>query len=228
VTHRPAVHPLRLRLPGATPRDRLVACLGAGLGVAAAGAAGLMLPGAAWLVAPMGASAALVFAVPASPLAQPWPVIGGNALSALVGVAVASLVPWPLAAAGSAVALAILVMSLTRSLHPPGGAAALTVVLSGPAVLGGPAVAAWGWGLPMLVGVNAAALAAAGVAFHRLSGHGYPHRPAPAPPPSPFEPADLDAALADLGEAVDVAREDLDLLLARAAHHAARRRAGTR
>lgn len=160
----------------------------------------------------------LVFAVPASPLAQPWLVIGGNALSALVGVAVGSMVASSVLAAGLAVALAILVMSLTRSLHPPGGAAALT------AVLGGPAVAAWGWGLPLLVGVNAAALAAAGILFHRFSGHSYPHRPTAAPPPSPFEPDDIDRALADLGEAFDVAREDLDLLLSRAAHQATRRR----
>jgi len=213
---------LRLLLPGATLRDRLIASIGAALGVAAAGVAGLFLPGEAWLVAPMGASAVLVFAVPASPLAQPWPAIGGNVLSALIGVAVASLIHAPVAAAGIASALAILAMSLTRTLHPPGGAAALT------AVLGGPAVAAWGWGLPVLVGVNAVALVAAGAAFHRFSGHAYPHRPVAVPPLSPFEPEDIDHALADLGEAFDVAREDLDLLLARAAHHAARRRLGRR
>jgi CBS domain-containing membrane protein len=41
------------------------------------------------LVAPIGASAVLVFAVPASPLAQPRAVIGGNVVSALVGITVA-------------------------------------------------------------------------------------------------------------------------------------------
>jgi CBS domain-containing membrane protein len=34
----------------------------------------------------VGASAVLVFAVPNSPLAQPWAVVGGNTVSALVGV----------------------------------------------------------------------------------------------------------------------------------------------
>ncbi|UUZ55438.1 HPP family protein [Massilia sp. H-1] len=54
---------------------------------------------AAWLIAPMGASAVLLFCLPASPLAQPWAVIGGNLVSALVGVACARLLPDPLLAA---------------------------------------------------------------------------------------------------------------------------------
>ena len=83
------------------------------------------------IVAPMGASAVLVFAVPASPLAQPWPVVGGNAISALVGVVVARVVADPVIAVGLAVSLAIAAMSLTRSLHPPGGAAALTAASAG-------------------------------------------------------------------------------------------------
>ena len=40
-----------------------------------------------WFIAPMGASAVLLFAVPASPLAQPWSIVGGNVMAALVGVA---------------------------------------------------------------------------------------------------------------------------------------------
>ena len=43
------------------------------------------------LVAPLGASAVLAFALPASPLAEPWSVVGGNVMSALVGVAAAKL-----------------------------------------------------------------------------------------------------------------------------------------
>jgi CBS domain-containing membrane protein len=75
-------------LPGASFRDRLIACLGAfvclGLTAAAACAFLPLAPGLPSIVAPLGASAVLVFAVPASPLAQPWPVIGGNTISALV------------------------------------------------------------------------------------------------------------------------------------------------
>jgi CBS domain-containing membrane protein len=208
-----------LILAGASWRDRLLACAGALVGIALTGAIAALATGSAagvLLVAPMGASAVLVFAVPASPLAQPWPVVGGNTLSALVGIAVAALVPVPALAAGVAVGAAILVMSLTRSLHPPGGAAALL------AVLGGPAVAALGWRFAVVpVLLNAAILAGLGMLFHRLSGHSYPHRPAPVPL---AHPEDVDAALADLGETLDVAREDIDALLARVAHHARARR----
>jgi hypothetical protein len=56
---------------------------------------------AAWLVAPLGASAVLVFAVPSSPLAQPWSVIGGNTLSALVGAACAHFIHDPAWAAAA-------------------------------------------------------------------------------------------------------------------------------
>ena len=78
-----------LRLPAQAERVRAV--LGAALGVLFA--AGISLwaspDPALWLIAPIGASAVLVFTAPASPLAQPWPVVGGNTLSALVGVACA-------------------------------------------------------------------------------------------------------------------------------------------
>ncbi|MEQ1531608.1 MAG: HPP family protein, partial [Methylococcales bacterium] len=41
------------------------------------------------LVASMGASAVILFIMPNSPLAQPWPFLGGQLVSALVGVACA-------------------------------------------------------------------------------------------------------------------------------------------
>ena len=78
------------------------------------------------LVAPLGASAVLLFAVPASPLTQPRAVIGGSILSALVGVTCAMFVPNALLAASLAVAASIALMSLLGCLHPPGGAVALT------------------------------------------------------------------------------------------------------
>src|SRR5450830_1606221 len=82
-----------------------------------------------WLIAPMGASAVLLFAVPASPLAQPWSIIGGNLVSALVGVSYAKLVAEPALAAALAIALAIACMFALRCIHPPSGAVALTAVL---------------------------------------------------------------------------------------------------
>ncbi|RDE06473.1 HPP family protein [Sphingomonas aracearum] len=210
-----------LLLPGARWSDRLVACLGALLCLAATAALCRLVPLASadlpFLVAPLGASAVLVFAVPASPLAQPWSVVGGNTLSALVGVAVARIVPDAALAAGVAVGAAILVMSLLRCLHPPGGAAALTAVIGGPAIhAAGFAFAFWP------VAVNSVLLVLLGIAFHRISGHSYPHRLAPAPGPR-FAPSDIDAALAEMHESFDISREDLDALLARAEAHAARR-----
>ncbi|OWK31776.1 HPP family protein [Sphingomonas mucosissima] len=220
----------RAILAGATLRDRLVASAGgvAGIGITAA-ASFLLLKTAAplpMIVAPMGASAVLIFAVPASPLAQPWPVIGGNIISALVGITVARLVPDVALAAGVAVGAAILVMSLLRCLHPPGGAAALT------AVIGGAEIASAGYMFALVpVGINAILLAMAGLLFHRFSGHSYPHRADALPKqadrvPEPH-PEDLDRALADLGETFDISREDLALLVARVSHHA-KVRAGRR
>lgn len=211
-------------LSGATLRDRMLACLGAAAGIALTGlicglavGRGIHLP---LLVAPMGASAVLVFAVPASPLAQPWPVIGGNIISASIGILAAHFVPEPALAAGLAAGLAIAAMSFTRSLHPPGGAAALIAAL-GASSAGAPDL----WFPLFPVGVNAFLLVACGWVFHKLAGNSYPHR-APkaqaneqgtrdAPPGARvgFKPEDIDAALERLGEAFDISRADLDVVL---------------
>lgn len=117
-------------LAGATLKERLIGCIGALIGICVTGlVCGFVFgddPQLPLIVAPIGASAVLLFAVPASPLAQPWSIIGGNTISALIGVSVTYIVADQMLAIGLAVALAILAMSLTRSLHPPGGAAALT------------------------------------------------------------------------------------------------------
>jgi CBS domain-containing membrane protein len=89
-----------------------------------------------WLGAPMGATAVLLFAVPSSPLAQPWPVVVGNVMAALVGVLVyRALGATPLSAA-LAGGLALALMFPLRCVHPPGGAVAITAVLGGAAVHG--------------------------------------------------------------------------------------------
>jgi CBS domain-containing membrane protein len=211
-------------LAGATLRERLLACLGALVSIALTGmicgyffGQGSHLP---LIVAPMGASAVLLFAVPASPLAQPWSIIGGNTISALMGVIAASFVHEPILAIGIGVSLAIGAMSFARCLHPPGGAAALT------AVLGGPAVASWGLLFPFVpVALNSCILVALGFLFHRLARRKYPHvAPLAAvnmhqtqdPPPAArvgFREEDLDAALAAFDETFDIDRSDLSRLL---------------
>ncbi|KRE15022.1 hypothetical protein ASE63_17405 [Bosea sp. Root381] len=205
-----------------------MACAGAFAAIALAAVTGTVLPSQSPLVvAPIGASAVLVFAVPTSPLAQPWSVVGGNVISATVGLLVAWTVPDTTLAAALAVSLAIGAMSLARCLHPPGGAVALT------AVLGGPAVGAWGALFPLVpVGVDSLAMVGLGMAFHSLMGRSYPHRlpplkAAPVAPllPANFSAADIDDALEQMGETFDIARDDLDRLLAYAEANAARRQA---
>jgi CBS-domain-containing membrane protein len=87
--------------------------------------------GATWLVASMGATAVLLFAVPHGPLSQPWPVLGGNVISAVIGVTCAQWIPDTLFAAAFAVAISIGVMQYLRCVHPPGGATALAAVVGG-------------------------------------------------------------------------------------------------
>jgi CBS domain-containing membrane protein len=172
------------------------------------------------LVAPMGASAVLLFCVPASPLAQPWSVIGGNTIAALVGVACSKAIGNPLLAAPLAGALAILVMFLLRCLHPPSGAVALTTVL------GGPAVHAAGFGFALMpVCLNSILIVLAALVYNNLTGRRYPHAQQSAmrnvhetrdPVPTArvgFSREDLDAALAKYGQVLDVSRDDLEAIL---------------
>lgn len=205
---------------GGRARDRVVAGIAAVTGIALVALLCSRIPqpvaGLGTLVAPMGASAVLVFAVPASPLSQPWPAIAGNVLSAAVGAVAAHAIPNVPLAAGVAVGGAIVAMSLLRCLHPPGGAAALT------AVVGGPAVHAAGLFFAVTVVLpNALVLVAAGWLFHRVSGQSYPHRPAPVT--GILHRDDIAVALAEMGESFDIATEDLEALLQRAEAAALRR-----
>ncbi|MCB1757648.1 MAG: HPP family protein [Gammaproteobacteria bacterium] len=88
------------------------------------------------LVASMGASAVLLFAVPHGALSQPWSLLGGHVLSALVGVSCAQLITDVHIAGPVAVALAVGVMHYSRCLHPPGGATALVAVVGGERITG--------------------------------------------------------------------------------------------
>ncbi len=174
------------------------------------------------LVAPMGASAVLLFAVPASPLAQPWPVLGGNIISALAGVTCALLFGHGAVGAATGVAFAILLMSLMRCLHPPGGAVALT------AVVGGPVIAGAGYSFALMpVGLNTMLMLMAALLFNNLARHRYPHfadvrhdNPTGTSDVRPddrigFDARDLDRALAEYGDMLDISRDDLDVLFRR-------------
>lgn len=203
-------------------QERWRSCLGALLGIAFTGGAMHLLLGHAatipLLVAPMGASAVLLFGVPASPLAQPWSIVGGNLVSATIGVTCASTIADPILASALAVALSICGMFALRCVHPPSGAVALT------AVLGGPAVHALGYAFVLEpIAVQSVALLSAAIVYHAATGHRYPHAgrqsrgnagtSAGQASRSGFTRADLEAVLKRRSEMLDIDPDDLESLL---------------
>lgn len=82
-----------------------------------------------YLIGSFGASSVLIYGVIQSPLAQPRNLIGGHLVSAIIGVSIQKLIPdilW--ISAPLAVSLSIVLMQITKTLHPPGGATALIAV----------------------------------------------------------------------------------------------------
>ncbi|HSW14950.1 MAG TPA: HPP family protein [Solimonas sp.] len=201
-------------------RERGVATLTAGLGLAAVALLGSFGaaphdPGALWLATSIGASAVLVFAVPHGPLSQPWAVIGGQGLSALVGVATVQLFGGGVLAAGVAVAAAIGLMHSLRCIHPPGGATALSAVVSASAGH------APGWDFlwsPVLLDALLIVIAAVllNAPFHwRRYPVAWAFRRAAVPkgaslaPEAPFTARQLRDALDELDTVIDISDEDL-------------------
>lgn len=163
---RPSRLALFLGIPDARAHysEQGVATLGALLGIALVAAlthAMLGQQAAIFVVPSLGATAVLIFAAPHSVFAQPWSVLGGNLLSALVGVLCQQLIPEALLAGAMAVALSIAVMHLARCIHPPGGAAALA------AVVGGPEIHQLGFAYALYpVGLNCLLLIGTGLVFN--------------------------------------------------------------
>lgn len=178
------MNPIRLQnfLPNLAPvsgRERLRASAGVLLGVLLTGAVSLFALGTGtelpFLIAPMGASAILVFAVSTSPFSQPWSVIGGNTIAAVIGVTCADIIPNPVLACAIAASASIAAMMAFRCLHPPSGAVAMT------AVIGGPAIDALGyWFVLWPVAVESMMMVAIGLGYNNLTGKVYPHRAAEA------------------------------------------------
>ena len=79
-----------------------------------------------FLIGSFGASSVLIYGVINSPLAQPRNLIGGHVISAFVGVLIFKLIPGQVWLSGAiSVSLSIVMMQITKTLHPPGGATAL-------------------------------------------------------------------------------------------------------
>lgn len=184
----------------------------------------------AWYIAPMGASSVLLFAVPNSPLAQPWNVIIGNILAGVIGVTCTQLLADSTTAFSLAVGFAIFMMMTTDSLHPPSGAVAIT------AVLGGDAVHRLGFHFilyPVLL--NSILLLVFAVFFNRLIGRHYPltaHLNERSKDPTPtqkvsIQPKDIEYALDHHTELLDISQYDLEKIILQAQVHANERSMST-
>lgn len=185
----------------------------------------LLAPGALApvLIASMGASAIILLALPTSPLAQPWPFVGGQLISVAIGITLARWVAPPLLACGLAVLLTTFAMLRLRCLHPPGGAAALIPILAQHEAQ------QFSYGYLLIpVALNALLLLLLAWGLNRLLGRAYPHQPRPPPPdphgtgdPLPTERTgvqdeDVRAVLAKEPVMPDIGTAELRRLMARA------------
>ncbi len=181
------------------------------------------------LMGSIAASSFLVFVVPHSPMAKPWPLFGGHLVSAVVGVLIASLVPDQASAVGLGVGFAVLAMYQLRCLHPPGAATALAAVLAHKGLLPGyPFVA-----VPVLF--NVLVLLPLSLVYGKLM-RLYEKRSSAAvtndsviqdsgaqPTGGAVLAEDIDAALNELHAVLDVSRDDLALIYRLAEQHALHR-----
>ncbi|MDG4555814.1 MAG: HPP family protein [Candidatus Contendobacter sp.] len=185
----------------------------------------LLAPGAfaPVLIASMGASAIILLALPTSPLAQPWPFVGGQLISAAIGISLARWVEPPLLAGGLAVVLTTFAMLRLRCLHPPGGATTLIPILAHHE--------AQPFGYDYLLtpmAINVLLLLALVWGLNRLLGRTYPHQPR-RPPPDPHgtgdplptertgvQDEDVRAMLAEEPVMPDIGAAELRRLMARA------------
>ncbi|MFI9654883.1 HPP family protein [Guyparkeria sp. GHLCS8-2] len=210
--------------PGTTRvgwREVLIAGIAALVGIWAVYALTNWIAGpwaAVLMVGSMGAAAVLLFAVPHGALSQPWPVFGGQLVSAVIGVSAAMWIPDPALAAGVAVGGAIAAMQLLRCVHPPGGATALIAVIGGAPVheLGYLYLAA-----PVLANTAILFLVAV-IANYPFAWRRYPIGLArwDEPPAPPLTSKHLQAAVRDLNVVVDITPAELDAIARSAIAHA--------
>jgi len=203
--------------------EKLISAAGGFLGIYFVYVSNVALLGpaeAVWIVASMGSTAVLLFAVPHGPMSQPWALIGGHLVSALIGVTAAQYVPDKLVAASLAVGLSIGAMYYLRCTHPPGGATALG------AVVGGPGIHALGYQFvwnPVMFNTLVIFLIAIAVNYP-FAWRRYPasllRRPRRVGAAAGLRHADFEYALRQLGSYVDVTEEDLVRIYGLATRHA--------
>lgn len=178
-------------------------------------------PGISYLLAPLGASAVILFALPHSPLAQPWSVGGGLFISAAIGFFCGLWIQPAFLAVAVALGVAIWITAWLRCIHPPGGAMAVVFALS-----------AQQHGVSLeTAGLNAlAALLAVLVVNNLVPGRRYPQciptapqRKKPTAPRPSVSHEDLQQALAKLDTYLDISEDDLVRIYDLATAHAHQR-----
>lgn len=184
------------------------------------------------LLGPVGASAVLLFAVSTGALAQPWSIIGSYLISALMALVCINLFGNTITAASVAVCSSILFMCICRCLHPPGAAIAICIVTSKHEL------SAMGLSVLNPVMLNGISLLLTALIYNNLTQVRYPklhpkpiidnHHTVDIPPSERvgFTAQDMERALDDMGEFIDVSREDLEDIIRKTEKHALRRSMG--
>lgn len=203
-------------------RERWISALAGCLGILLIQGILTVLPAGesiSYLLAPLGASTVILFALPHSPLAQPWSLVGGLLLSTLVGYGVGLWVQPAWLAVGLALGLSIWVTALLRCMHPPGGAMAVVF-----------AIAAQQHTVSLLTALlnTVAALVAVLAINNLMPGRHYPQcvpvrQPTVRPPRRSIRHEDLQYALEKLDTYLDVSEDDLVTIYDLATAHAHRR-----
>lgn len=185
-----------------------------------------------YMIAPFGATAVLVFAVPNSPLAQPWSAVVGNMLAAVIGVAACLLLHDPALRIAVAVGTTVAATILFRAVHPPAGAVAMT------AAMNPEAIGKLGFGFVLApVGAGTLLLVLLAMIYARATGRHYPFRhfddvgPHGTTDPPPTErlglsEADLTGILENYRQSLNLGVEDFARLIGAAELTAAGRRSG--
>ncbi|KHL70208.1 MULTISPECIES: HPP family protein [Pseudomonas] len=222
--------------PSPRPREWLRATLGAGLAVALCTWVNSQLfglPLTLHLLGPLGASALLLYAVPSGALAQPWSLLGSYAVAGLCAALVVHFHGGEVGlwVAALTLGVSLLLMYLLRCLHPPGGAMALSLIVTGADTQGA------GLALVLPAFSGALTLLVSALMYNNLTGVRYPKAAASSnelhgtADPLPEQrtgvsPDDLRQALDEFDGFVDITPDDLEQLLRSTERHALRRRMG--
>ena len=205
-------------IPSLSNKEKLRASLGALIGILVVGLISKTTAGsnlnALWLIAPIGASSTLLFAVPSSPFAQPWSILGGNLLSSLTGITCAVLIPSPLLSGAVAVFISIYLMFTFKCVHPPSGAVALLCVI------GGEQIKELGyWFVVYTLGLNTVVLVLCAIIYNKVTNQHHLSKPAERDfykadrsnnLDGKIQKSDLTLALEENNELIDINLTDLE------------------